>query len=344
MRFFIPVIVVCTAGFLQACPAKVDQMTIGRVLPAALEQGNIPQACAMGSAFTPALAALGTKRKAPEVALAVTGVASAICAELETQEADLRAESVRKHSMGQPYAIQAYTDARIARARAHTRAAKEFHTVWNSFQTLYPGAEELCPKLSTKEEPVYLIGLLSGLLSVLHDGNGGRQAAIPQDVVLQAARAARCLPSERWFEVPAAIEAAAWGCIPGSGPKDVDPFQRLNELSVAGSQQGVRLTRALQVLVSANAGRDQEVAAGIESAALSFESTPGANEWMLLDELSFSLIQHESDLIWIRASGHRTEKLGVLPNAEPADSEINNTPDESDPFGEPPSPEADPFQ
>ena len=322
----------CLSLLFTGCPGVVDNMALKRILPAALERGDIGEACALGEGLAAAVQSMETKNRSPEKALTIIGIASAICFEQRAQTADLNEASVRALWMGTPKGLTAITDARLAKQRTHTRAAERYGRVWGSFNKLYPKHATECPKLSAKEEPAYLIGLLSGLLAVLHDGTGGRNAGISQDVVLQAGRAARCLDNEKWWNIPSAMEAASWACIPGSGPTDVDPWKTLQTLGASADDQGMRLASALYVTVAANAGREEDVKTGVMHAAQSRTSHQTPHGWALLDNLAFSLMQHESDLIWFRDAGHRTETLGDFPSSEEPESTPDN-PFEDDPFG-----------
>jgi len=330
MRVLLLALLAGTTG----CPNKIDKVTTKRILPAAILRGDIVETCHMGLSVSPVVAALGTSKRSPDKALMVTEVAGAICALTRAHEANLDEARLRSLFQGQASALSTLTDARIEKERAHTDAARRFGAVWSRFQKVYPLSGETCPKLRQDEEAVYVVGVLSGLLAVLHDGMGGRNAGISQDAVLHAGRAAQCLSDERWWGLPEAMNHAGWASIPGSGPEGVDPWAELVRISDAASTQGMRLPAALYVTIAANAGHTDKVKTAIGKASESFHSVPSIERWRLLDALAQLLLVHESDLVWFAEEGHRTEYFGTFPRTEEEMDANNENPftEEADPF------------
>jgi hypothetical protein len=124
-----------------------------------------------------------------------------------------------------------------------------------------------------------------------------------------------------WYHVPSALQGSAWVTVPGSGPADVDAWAFLDGAAVAGEAAGNRVARALQVRVASNAGRQDVLAAGIRAHAAALTSRPISGDLALLDEYARWISLHESDLIWVGAAGHRTERFGALPDdAAPAEA------------------------
>lgn len=316
------------------CPGKIDQVTMKRILPAAINRGDIVETCQMGLSVSPIVAALGTPKRSPDKALLVTEVAGAICALTRAHEANLSEARFRSLFQGQANALPTLTDARIEKERAHTDTARRFGAVWSRFQKVYPIAGGQCPTLRQDEETVYVVGVLSGLLAVLHDGTGGRNAGISQDTVLHAGRAAQCLSNERWWGLPEAMNHAGWAAIPGSGPEGIDPWSELVRISDAASARGMRLPAALYVTIAANAGHTDKVKTAVTKAAESLTNVPSIDRWRLLDALAQLLLVHESDLVWFAEEGHRTEYFGTFPRTGEDMDAINENPftEEADPF------------
>ena len=293
----------------------------------------------MGEALTGPITAMGTQSRSPHKALIVAEVGAALCDQLDARRADLRGLRDKHSLAGTPSgSLAAVTDARLTRMRTHTRTARRFYRSFQHLETAFGSADQACPSIKKNEEVVYLLGLLGGLFSVLHNGVGGREAGVPLDTVAKVGRAATCLDNERWWHLPKTIQASAWACIPGSGPEGVDPWSIMNEEATAGDLAGMRAARAVLALVAANAGQTDTLESAIQAHAASIATVPSDPEWVLLDEIALALSLHESDLIWTEAKGHRTPTFGELPNsAPPPTDEVPNPFDEGDPFAEAPA-------
>jgi hypothetical protein len=177
---------------------------------------------------------------------------------------------------------------------------------------------------------VYVVGLVAGALSLLHDKAGNNAVGVPTDTLGRVARGSKCVDSAKWWHVPHALEGVAWGIVPGSGPEGTDPWAHLEQAAAEGEASGVRVARALQVLVAGIAGRDEDLARGIRAFPAARDATPTDPDWALFDEYARLVVLHQSDVLWTAAKGHRTPTLGVLPgdDAPPAD-----VPPGEDPFG-----------
>ena len=101
-----------------------------------------------------------------------------------------------------------------------------------------------------------MLMLVSGLQVVLHDSAAGSPLGVPKETILDVARSAQCLADEDWWYGPSAMQAAAWATIPGSAPEGTDPWVLLADVGEKSDTTGIRVARALQVLISVNAGRD----------------------------------------------------------------------------------------
>lgn len=314
---------------LGGCARKaVDRFVVERVVPRGLAVADLGKACALGEAFSHPLAAVSAPDRPPREAMVIAELTAGVCAEQEGWEAELAA--IRALEAGRTTEVR---DARIRADRARAIAADRYSRAFVQMQAAYgPVGEGDCPRLKESEEVVYLVGLVTGLLGVLHDKASGGTHEVPLDRVAAVGRGASCLADEAWWHVPSALQASAWATIPGSGPEGIDPWAALAEHAAAGERTGVRIARALQVLVAGNAGRAEVVREGILAHAESLKATSPAPEWVLLDEYARRVTQHQSDLLWTREEGYRTPALGELPGEE---AEI--APPPPDPFG------ADPF-
>lgn len=326
------------------CAAKVDGFTVNRAVPRALVGGDLEMACAMGESTSYALVAVPSADNPPNRAAIIGYATGAMCAELTSMEHELAAARA-EHLWEGAAQIAAIKDARTSAERAHGLAAERFYRAFQATEAHYGPTGEGCPKFSRqRDELSYLVGLVSGMNAVLHDKTAGGPVGVPLDVLPRVARSTECLDDETWWQVPAALRAGAWATVPGSGPADVDPWALLDGAAAAGEGQGVRVARALQVLLNANAGRADEAREGMKKHGESLTSTAAAEEWRLLDEYARRVSLHQSDLVWTATEGYRTPSLGDLPRdeSETLDDPFGADPFGADPFGAAPAPDEPP--
>lgn len=314
---------------LLACAATIDRLTVVDVVDRGTDQGDTGKACALGAALAWPLGSL-TKNE-PHKALAIAEGTAAICDQALAWEAELASARAKRNwtALGDARTAE-ITDARIASERAHARAAARFDASFRQLEAEVGalGGEE-CPKIKDKQEFVLFFGLVTGTLALLHDKAGGTENDVPLDRLNVVARASECLDDATWWSGPKALRAGAWATIPGSGPADVDPWALLDEAAREGDASGVRIARAIQVLLAANAGRTDIVEQGLRAHAASLAATPRDEEWALLDAYAYEVSLHQSDLLWTAADGHRTDTFGKLPS----DVAAPVAPAGPDPFG-----------
>ena len=320
-----------TGLLLSGCRGLINGAIKGDVMPDAMAWQDLEMSCSFGQTAAGALDTLGKKRA--EVAMILGWVPAGVCAELEAWEG-MRTEALimKTHGGDAEGRVAAATDAAYKAQRSFALAAQRYDTGWFYWETRYGDVED-CSKLSDKEQQVYLLGVLSGALSVVNDAKAKQQAiGVPQNRLLEAARRSECLDDARFFYIPQAVRGAAWATIPGSGPEGSDPWALITEAAAKGDAAGQSIPRALMAFTAANAGNTEVLEAailGFDGLAVATNTEGELTEWALMDTYGRRLSLYQSDLVWIRAKGHRSPRLGVLPVA-PASSE--------DPFGG-----ADPF-
>jgi len=321
------------------CAAKIDRFTIDRVVQRGMQAPDLEKVCALGEGLGHVLAAGSSEKNPAHKALVIAEATAGICFQLEAFEAELTGARAKQNlrALGAKERAAELRDALILEQRAHGRAAERFYRSWNHLEALYGPLGDSCPTVHQRDEVVYLVGLVSGTLALLHDKASGNRVGIPLDLLPRISRSAPCLADEDWWSVPSSLEAASWAIIPGSGPDGVDPWERLEQAAVAGETSGVRVARALGVMVAANAGETEVISNGIAAHASSNDSHSQDPAWALLDEYAAVISLHQSDLVWTEARGYRTPSFGELPVDEslPAPSE-GDDPFGSDPFGEDP--------
>ena len=325
------------AAFLLAtgCAAKVDRFTIDRVLGEGSTHSDVQRVCATGDALGIALE--GLTRGNANRALVMADTSAAMCAEFEVREAQLEAARARATLSG-PSMVSAVKDSRLREERARATAAYRFWRSWEHLQARYGTVGgDSCPRISDRDQIVYLLGLYGGLAAMIHDNAGAGELGVPQSVLGQVARGTECIDNARWWHVPGAFRTAAWATL--ANTEHGDPWALLDAEAAAGEASGVRLARAVQVMIGANAGRNDVLEAGILAHAASLEQTPTSQEWAIFDQYGLLVGRHESDLLWTAAEGHRTPAYGALPGAEEPELPADPFGSGGDPFGD----GADPF-
>ena len=295
-----------------SCSHKVDRFTLDRVVPAAMKDPDLGKICALGESLVHPLTAIPHQNAPPKKALVIAEAAAGICEQLSAQEHRLTALRLKQgHAT-----VSSQRDARLLADRANRTAARRFYRSYQNTNDLWGPLGEACPKLSDEDEFTYLLGLVAGLNAIFADKQSGGEVAVPVNTLNQVGRAASCLDNETWWYAPDALQAAAWATIPGSGPDDVDPWELLEEAAQLGAQSGVRVARALQIVVAENADKDEWVSDGIKKHGASLSSTPTNPDWRLLDEYALALSLYASDSVWTSLRGHRTPRFGELPSGD----------------------------
>jgi hypothetical protein len=321
---------------LFSCAGTLNRMTVRRVIPALMEVPDLDLICRFGHSVVGGVTA-ATHKNPADKALILAYAASGICAEREARESRLHIQlAMENYEALGPARSTLARDARLTTQRLYALAARRYQTSWNKTVSAY-GLD--CAKMADREQILFLVGLVAGDLSLIADTASGSVVGVPQNTVLEAARAAECLDDDLLVGLPKALQAVAWATIPGTGPSDVDPWKQLDEAAVKGEAAGVRMGRSLQIFAAANVGNDELVRTAIAAHAAALER-PASPEWALLDTFAYETSLFESDLLWIAATGHRTPVLGQFPNqSETADDPFGG----DDPFGAAPaSPPAPP--
>lgn len=311
------------------CAKQIDRLTVDRVLDRGTDYRDLDNVCSIGRALTHPLGSVTARE--PDKAMVVSEVVSGLCAEAAAWEAELaRERALRNLKALGPARANEVVDAGLRAERLHGLAAARFERAWQRLVDVYPGFDEgTCGRVNRKDEIVSVLGMVGGVLALLHDRASGGMVGVPTDRPLEVARATTCFADDAWWSTFSALRAGAWATIPGSAPEGVDAWDLLEEAADRGDKTGIRVARSMQVLLAANAGRDDIVASSVD--AFASAQAAGDPSWVLLDEYARSVVLHQSDLIWTRERGHRTRQLGVLPSDEA--SGLAPLEGKDDPFG-----------
>lgn len=330
MRWMLAAVVVPLLG---GCVNGIDKYVVKNPIGETLQVPDPDLACRSANGSIPMVAGISPRAHR---SLAITFITSAVCSEQEAMRAELQAEQAMQQFEGEQRKVLV-SDARERERRHRAVTARRLWTAVGHVEALYgPIGGEECPKLKRAEDELtWFLGLVAGASALLQDQAGGSEVGVPTDILGRVGRGAACLDADTWWQAPAAIQAGSWAMVPGTAPEGVDPWARLNEVAAAGDATGMRLARGLQIQIAANAGRDEDVAAGLGTMATPTEPDPA---YALLDAYARMTIRHQQDLLWVKARGYPARDPGQLPG----DATESGGPD---PFSEDPFAESggDPF-
>jgi hypothetical protein len=332
------------ALLLFGCRATIDHFVSHRVVDRATDVPDVGEACATGAALANAMRSLTRADNEAHEALLVAEVTGALCSEVDAREADLAAIRAQLNAAPEGRAAE-IRDATIHGQRAHGEAAGRFYRAYQQLEARWgtAGAEKdgaiSCPQLNEDDAVVYTFGLFAGLNALLHDKASDNLVGVPADIPSRVARAATCLDNDALWHVPGALQAAAWAAVPGSGPPDVDPWQKLAGEADAGSRSGVRLAYAVLNRMAGNSGRDDLLVEGLAHQAKSRVEIATDPDWALFDRYAEIVSLHEADLYWTRTRGYRARSLDEVPGSTPTETTAPAAFGTDDPFANPPAKE-----
>lgn len=318
--------------FLMGCSKKIDRLAIDRILKYGMTSTDLEEGCAFGESMAIPLGA--ASRKLPNKAMVIAETDAAMCSQMKAFELELNAEHLQVTiPIEHPHRIAKIKDARLESERVHAKAASRFYNAYQFLEAEYGTLGEACPNIAKKDESIFVIGLVAGTLSVLHDKSSGSKVGIPLDTLNKIARATSCVSDESWWHVPMAVQGSIWATIPGSGPGDIDPWVHLKTGAKKGEASGVRVGWAMHNLIAENSGQTERLKEGIEAHAEAL-SIPQNPDWAFLDAYGLKISQHQLDLIWIREKGHRAPTFGELPIVQEQLKAPADDPFGADPFGD----------
>lgn len=324
------------------CVRGIDRTLVGRPIAETLRLPDPDLACRSANANATMVRALGHKYKSWR-SMVILDTTSAVCAQQQAMEADLEAAHARFWLEGEER-LAAVTDAQIRGRRAHTLAAARQARAFGVLDRAVGPIGEDCPTLRKDQDRLaWFIGVIAGGSAVLEDQAGGGRNGVSLDTLNRAARGAACLDDEAFWYVPSALEAGVWVMVPGTGPEGVDPFEAMDEAARKGEEKGLHLARALQIVVAANAGREDVVKDALE--AFTKETPDPPADVVLLEEYARMLALHQQDLVWMRERGYRAAALGEVPRDDESGAPgSSGDPFAGDPFADDPfADESDPF-
>ncbi len=327
-RSFFPVIAalaVATGGC--NIGRTVDKMTLKRLAPGMLANGDVGMACASGGALSPPVIALGQRSggaKEPRKTAALTLIAAGMCSEREVWRVGLARDRLLymfKHG-GSPSLGTAMQDLSIVGQRFDREAALRNLQAYERVVDVYGAANRdgACPSgLHHYDQLLYLLGMTAGLLAVIHDIQALHSVNVSMSIPPRVAEGARCFDDERWWGLPSAIEASVAVSIPGQSDAKVQSWAALEAAALRGEDSGVWLARALHVQALASTSSTPESlwrAIQAHGAALRRGPAAADSDYALLNAYASEMIRYQSDVLWIAATGSRTP-IGMLGSRPP---------------------------
>ena len=228
-------------------------------------------------------------------------IGSGMCSEMIARDAEL--DYTRHMFAKRPIDAQ---DSRIKEKRARQRTSHRFHRAYQRLVAAYGEPGDGCPEIPENEEMLYLLGLAVGVQALIHDRASGGVIDVDMGIPMKVARATECLDNEKLWGIPNAVRAGVYASLPGTAPKDVDPWALLEESAKIGDKGGVRMARSILIQANTFGGRAEPAKAGITAHAESREATPAPKKARLLDTYAHEIVRHFSDLLWLENKGHRT--------------------------------------
>ncbi|TVQ93611.1 MAG: hypothetical protein EA397_03995 [Deltaproteobacteria bacterium] len=328
-----PLLALAVALLLGGCSKAIDNFMVHKPIKQAMLIPDLPMVCQSASANV-SMAAGAHIRKPPRRALAILETTAAACSEREAMAHQIDAERAWATLDG-PQRVAEVTDARERERRARATTAGRLNRAYGHVEARFGTIGESCPKMRNEEDELtYLLGLIAGAGALLQDQASGGSQGVTTDRLQHVARGAACLDDHRWWHVPSALRAGTWASVPGTAPEGVDPWDALDRAAASGEEQGMLVARAIQAQLAANAGRTEIVERALTKAYASSE--PAVAEYLMLDVNARAILQHQLDLLWVKARGHRSVEPGKLPGRPGLSSAPTNDPFGEDPFGEDP--------
>lgn len=292
-----------------------------KMLPYVMTKDDVPMACDLGSSTALLLQSFESVGSHPEKLAVLEYTTAATCSDRLSFEAQL--EYLRAMNQGNGDAAQ---DARIMQKRWAAVSAKRQLAAYNNAIAAYGEVSEVeCPRLKTDfDKLAWMVGMISGLQALVSDTAAGGSVGVPRNIAAHAAVGAGCLDDDQWWGVPRGIQAVVWSMLPMLAPEEnIDTWAMMDQAVDKGFQGGVRLSSALYAMAAYSKGDDARVKSAIrEFAAHGDNINP---EYKMLDAIAGSMIEGLSDILWTKATGHRTPygELGSFWDDKPADSGID---------------------
>ena len=289
------------------------------MVPHLMTYRDVGMACATGESLTPLLMSFSEVGSKPDKLAPLVFVSAAVCAEADALDAEMRyMRAIRRGDVAEAQ------DARSEQKHhAEVAARRLYQSYMYTVKVFGEPKENSCPRLrSDFDELVWMVGLISGVQSLLNDATAETAVGVPRDVAAKVERGAACLDNEKWWGVPMATRAALWNILPMLAPEGADPWAELEKSTDIGFKSGIRLASALYVISAYSVDNQTHIRKGIREFSANNENLDG--QYALLDAIAGELILGISNRMWTDATGQRTpfRALGTFWDDAPEKSEM----------------------
>ncbi|MDC0661650.1 hypothetical protein [Marinobacter sp. SS21] len=316
---------------LAGCSANPIYTTTGIVLsnysegeatPYVMQTSDTRMACSLGEGLDPLLYSFSRVTSAPDSTGSMLMLLAANCAEYDAWEEELR--YLRADYQGN---VSAAKDARESMKRLNAQVAQRRYQSFQRAMNAYdydPSAENAdCPFLfEDQDELTFMLGLLTGMQSIVNDANSGAMAGVPRNIAPQAERAAQCLDNEKWGGLPNAIRSLVWLLIPDTQPSLApDPWRVFKDSSRLGIESGLRASMALEAVAAETFGRPDVLEDVLKRYVESEDRFEVREEYRLVDKIAGEVMVFTSDKYWTANYGYRTPQrfFGQLSEERPGE-------------------------
>lgn len=273
-----------------------------RGVPYLLATDDVALSCAMTQSFASFLLSFSQLTSSPDKLAILFYLMAGNCTEFEAWQAQLR--YLRAIYAGNSIAAQ---DARIVQQRYLAQAARRQLKSYHYLTVVYAQPGDECPLLKTDNDQLYwLLGLISGLQAALNDIAAAGKANVPLAIGGKIERAAACLDSQKWWGIPAAIQATLWLTIPSHKASDKHAKQVLNDSLQTAVEQGIAINHVFLAQVYLGLGNNAKVKQVIRDYSELKLLTAASQDYQLLNKIAKLQLQHISDRLWTEATGKRT--------------------------------------
>lgn len=271
--------------------------------------------CAMGEGMGGMIYPMGPN---VDPLIPMLSLSAGVCAFEKSQQQELRyIRAMRKND------VENAQDARTLQKRYMSLAAQRFHFGYQAMVREYGEPGEECPRFPTKnEEMSYFFGLLVGIQGFQADFSSGGEVGVPTDTVSKVIGGLKCLDSDEYWGLPAAIGEMTDIILAAAGGDQEAleaGYAKLDEAAKVGERQGVRMVQALQAQLYMTQDRDDKAKQVIRDHVASIKRTAPNQDYRLMDLMATRQIRAASDKLWTEATGRRTPygKLGTFWDDKP---------------------------
>jgi hypothetical protein len=276
-----------------------------KITPEFQKVDDVNMGCSSTVALMPLMAGMRGFYGDPNLIESVLLTGTAVCSDAQATEEELRYLRAQREKRSDEA-----LDARIAQKRWLEVSARRQYAAFERMRKhierkYFVKYGEKCPDFTRGiDELDYLLGTIAGLQAVQNDIASQQVVGVPTDIVPKAGAAMRCMPSDKWWGAPLALQAVVWSSVPG-GAEGKDVTGTFDQAMTMGEAKGVRLAHVMAA-ISAQSADDKDRLKSVIRRFASVKDYRPNKEYRFLDEISVSLMQSMSDRLWTQNTGTRT--------------------------------------